>query len=79
MIKKMSSLPRVIIGKRLPVDTLKLQQGSPLRGLDQEVPTLGMGTRGGGAVASPLDSPNVWLLEIALPSAPRRSGSARVG
>lgn len=39
MNKKISFLPGVIIGEWLPIDTLKLQQSSPLSGSDLEVTT----------------------------------------
>ena len=33
-------MPHVVIGEHSPIDTFKLQQSSPLSGLDQEVSTL---------------------------------------
>lgn len=50
MNKKISFLLGVIIGEWLPIDTLKLQQSSPLSGSDLEVTTAWSKSGGGGGI-----------------------------
>ena len=79
MNKKISFLQGVIIGEWLPIDTLKLQQSSPLSGSDLEVTTVwSKGGRGedGWESNSSLVSPNKQL--CALSSRPSQKGAGKV-